>query len=203
MALLAPLVAACGDAVLSRSPGGAGDGSVAVESAAGRTGTESAAEAGRQSASRATGSASADDAAAGRQKGPSVNDKVNKTDEQWRRELPPQQYYVTRQKGTEPAFTGKYWNNHEKGIYRCADCGLELFSSETKFDSGTGWPSFFAPIAPDRVAVEEDASLGMIREEVHCPRCGAHLGHLFDDGPRPTGQRYCMNSVSLDFVKDE
>jgi len=123
-----------------------------------------------------------------------------KTNEEWKKERTPQQYQVLREKGTERAFTGKYWDNHAAGTYRCAACGLELFSSATKFDSGTGWPSFWAPIAKDRVAESTDGTLGMVRDEITCARCGGHLGHVFDDGPKPTGLRYCMNSVSLDFV---
>lgn len=127
--------------------------------------------------------------------------KVVKTDDEWKREMSPQQYAVTRQKGTEPAFTGEYWNHHEAGVYRCSGCGLELFSSDAKYDSGTGWPSFSRPIAPERVATAADPSLGVARTEALCPRCGAHLGHVFEDGPDPTGLRYCMNSISLKFEK--
>ena len=122
-----------------------------------------------------------------------------KTDAEWRKVLTPPQFHVLRKKGTERAFSGKYWNWHEAGVYRCAGCGAPLFSSDTKFNSGTGWPSFFKPIDEKNVANKADRSLGMQRIEVQCARCGGHLGHVFNDGPAPTGLRYCMNSVSLQF----
>ena len=125
---------------------------------------------------------------------------VQKTDAQWREELTPEQYQVLRKAGTERAFTGKYWNNHEDGIYRCAGCGAELFGSDTKFESGSGWPSFTEPKVAEAVTLKRDISHGMIRTEVECARCGGHLGHVFDDGPRDRGgQRYCMNSCAMEF----
>ena len=127
--------------------------------------------------------------------------KVVKTEEEWKNQLSPAAFEITRHAGTETPFTGAYWNLHEKGLFRCICCDTALFSSETKFESGTGWPSFWAPIAKENVRDQLDGSLGMTRTAVSCRRCDAHLGHVFDDGPRPTGLRYCMNSASLRFVK--
>ena len=129
--------------------------------------------------------------------------EIQKTDEQWREELTPEQYAVLRKAGTERAFTGKYWDNHEDGMFRCAGCGAELFSSDTKFESGSGWPSFTEPAVAEAVELVADRSHGMVRTEVICRACGGHLGHVFDDGPGPEGQRYCINSVSLDLDTDQ
>jgi peptide-methionine (R)-S-oxide reductase len=128
---------------------------------------------------------------------------MKKTDKEWQQELTPEQYHVCREKGTEAPFTGEYNQSKDSGVYKCVCCGNELFDSETKFDSGTGWPSFYQPISGENVATEEDNAHGMPRVEVMCKTCGAHLGHVFPDGPRPTGMRYCINSVSLDLEKKQ
>ncbi|ABF41787.1 Protein-methionine-S-oxide reductase [Candidatus Koribacter versatilis Ellin345] len=130
-------------------------------------------------------------------------DKVNKTSEQWREQLTPEQYHVARERGTERAFTGKYWNTHTDGTYKCICCGEPLFSSEAKFDSGCGWPSFFVPLDQQNVTELEDRGFGMTRTEVRCSKCDAHLGHVFEDGPKPTGLRYCINSASIDLDPKE
>jgi peptide-methionine (R)-S-oxide reductase len=132
-----------------------------------------------------------------------VAKKLEKSDGEWREQLSPEQYEVCRQRGTERAFTGRYWNCKDPGTYRCACCGNELFSSKSKYDSGTGWPSFWEPLEPERVEERDDLSHGMRRVEVTCSRCDAHLGHVFDDGPEPSGKRYCLNSVAVELDPDE
>lgn len=129
--------------------------------------------------------------------------KVTKSEKDWKKNLTPEEFHILREKGTEPAFTGKYLDNKGRGIYLCAGCGNELFSSDTKFDSGSGWPSFWAPVSKENLDTKPDDSLGMRRTEVLCSRCGGHLGHIFEDGPKPTGQRFCVNSVALHFKEEK
>ncbi len=133
------------------------------------------------------------------EEGPIRARRVDRPEEEWRKLLGPEPFAVLRLRATEPAFSGRYWDHHDEGVYRCAGCGLDLFTSDRKFDSGTGWPSFWAPVSERNVETETDRSLGMVRTEVHCRRCGGHLGHVFEDGPPPTGLRYCINSAALDF----
>jgi peptide-methionine (R)-S-oxide reductase len=134
---------------------------------------------------------------------PCTREKLVRSEEEWKKELAPDQFRILRQDGTEPPFRNEYWDNHAKGTYLCAGCRSELFSSDTKFDSGTGWPSFYAPICEGAVEVVEDKSFRMSRNAVECARCGGHLGHVFEDGPKPTGLRYCMNSGAMEFVEDQ
>ena len=132
-----------------------------------------------------------------------MSTRIEKTEQEWREQLTPEQYHVMREQGTERPFTGRYWNTHEDGTYHCAACGAELFSSGTKFDSGTGWPSFWDPVNRENVELVQDRSFFMVRTEVRCRACGSHLGHVFEDGPQPTGLRYCMNSCALDLRTKE
>jgi peptide-methionine (R)-S-oxide reductase len=132
-----------------------------------------------------------------------MDEKITKTDQEWQKQLSPEQFQVARKAGTERAFTGKYWNTKDKGVYACVCCGQPLFSSDTKFDSGTGWPSFYKPLNEGAVETESDSSYGMVRTEARCAKCDAHLGHVFEDGPEPTGLRFCMNSASLELKPAE
>ena len=132
-----------------------------------------------------------------------MSEKITKTEEQWKEQLTPEQYYVARKAGTEPPFSGKYWKTKDKGTYNCVCCGAPLFSSDTKFESGTGWPSFFQPVDENAITEESDRTHGMVRTEARCAKCNAHLGHVFPDGPNPTGLRYCMNSASLDLKSED
>jgi peptide-methionine (R)-S-oxide reductase len=136
-----------------------------------------------------------------KKQGAPMSDVVTKSDEEWKKELSPEEYRILREKGTERAFTGKYWDHHELGTYICAACGTELFESDTKFDSGCGWPSYFEAIDSNRIIYKDDKNFGMIRTEVMCAKCGGHLGHIFDDGPPPTGKRYCINSGAMKFIQ--